>query len=146
VLEAGGLGVQAPGVVRQKISFGDLATTASAAVTAVYGRPTLVTTLEECGAGPLEVTVFDGLSLAAQENKFVGWSLDGRGGQPLPSSQSGIRIGSTRRSIEKAHRIVAFESSLGTEFTADGFTGLLSGAGATARVTHLWAGATCIMR
>lgn len=37
-------------------------------------------------------------------------------------------------------------STLGTEFTAGGLAGLLDGTGARARITHLWAGASCAMR
>ena len=45
------------------------------------------------------------------------------------------------------HQTQIFESSVGTEFSSeDGVGGLLSNSSPSSRVTHLWAGTTCIMR
>ena len=130
----------------RKIAFGSPAAAAVAAANEVYGHPLSVETLEECGAGPLEVSRFPGLTIAAQDGKFAGWSLDHRDKPPLPTTASGIGIGSTRRELERAQSVENFESSLGQEFTANGLAGLLDGKGESAKITHLWAGATCIMR
>lgn len=129
-----------------KIDFGSPAAEAIAAASRVYGGPQSVETLAECGAGPLQVSQFAGLTVAAQDDKFVGWSLDGRHKPPSPTTAAGIGIGSTRTALEQAYSIEAFESSLGQEFVADGLVGLIGAEGKPAKITHLWAGATCIMR
>ena len=130
----------------RSIPFGSPAAGVIAAAAEIYGSPKTVETLEECGAGALQVSRFSGLTLAAQEGKFAGWWLDGTHEKPLPTAASEIGIGSTREALEAAYAIEAFDSSLGDEFTADGLAGLTEGAGKLAKITHLWAGATCIMR
>ena len=128
------------------ITFGGPAATAVAAARQIYGQPENLESLEECGAGPIEVSQFAGLTLAAQDGKFVGWWLDGRAKPPLPKTAAGIGIGSTRAELDAAYPLEEFESSLGDEFTANGLAGLISGEGKSGKITHLWAGATCIMR
>lgn len=102
--------------------------------------------LEECGAGPLQATRFAGVTLASQDGKFAGWWVDQREAAPRPATERGISIGSTREALEAAYSVESFESSLGQEFTADGLAGVIEGEGRLAKVSHLWAGATCIMR
>lgn len=131
---------------RRPIAFGRPASDALAAARRAYGAPSGAERLEECGAGPLETSRFGGLILAAQDGKFVGWWLDGRHEGPLPATERGIRVGSTRAQLAGAYPVEEFESSLGAEFTAGGLAGLIEGAGQSGTVTHLWAGATCIMR
>ena len=99
----------------------------------------------ECGAGAL--TSFDypgGLTLFFQEGKFAGWDLDGQGGY---STADGIAIGTTRAALDESGSEVSVEeSSIGHEFAAGDLYGLLTGPGAAAKVTNLWAGTTCIFR
>jgi hypothetical protein len=99
----------------------------------------------ECGAGPL--TSFDypgGLTLFFQEGKFAGWDLDGQGGY---STADGIAIGMTRAALDESGSEVSVEeSTIGHEFAAGDLYGLLTGSGASAKVTNLWAGTTCIFR
>ena len=128
------------------IAFGGPAAAAVAAARRIFGDPETVESLEECGAGPLEVSRFAGLTLAAQDGKFVGWWLDGRARPPLPKTAAGIGIGSTRAELDAVYSLDEFESSLGDEFTAGDLAGLISGEGKAGKITHLWAGATCIMR
>ena len=52
----------------------------------------------------------------------------------------------TRAELESAYSPEVFESTLGTEFAAGEIFGILDGTGKSARVTHLWAGASCNMR
>jgi hypothetical protein len=72
--------------------------------------------------------------------------VDGTHKPPLPRTERGLGIGSTRAALDAAYSVEAFESSLGDEFTAGDFAGLTDGKGPGGRITHLWAGATCIMR
>ena len=146
LLDGGGLVVENRSGSARKIAFGSPASAAVAAVAEIFGPPLSVETLEECGAGPLQVSRFAALTIAAQDGKFAGWSLDNRDKPPLPTTALGIGIGSSRRELEEAQPVETFESSLGQEFNANGLAGLLDGKGETAKITHLWAGATCVMR
>ena len=115
------------------------------AALAFRGAPSESGRLEECGAGPLDYASWaDGLTLHFQDGGFAGWAVRGRGAQA--ASSNGIRIGSSRAELERAGGANIFESSLGTEFEGGGLAGVLDGSGKSARITHLWAGASCVMR
>ena len=146
MLEGRGLIFSDSAGARRTLAFGGGVPAAIDAARQAYGDPENVETLEECGAGPLQVSKFGGLTLAAQEGKFVGWWLDGHDKPPVPSTERGIGIGSTREALDAAYSIDEFETSLGNEFTTDGLAGLIEGEGKLGKVTHLWAGATCITR
>lgn len=101
----------------------------------------------ECGEGAMDFAKFDGLSLWFQDDKLVGWFLDGA--VPKLTTASGAGIGSTRAQVAEALAISDVpESSLGREFTTDSgsFSGLLEGQGDAAKVTALWSGQACIFR
>ena len=101
---------------------------------------------EECGPGPLDFAVWpDGLKLYFQAGKMTGWALDRRARESV-STASGIGPGSTRAALEAAQTISVEQSSLGTEFTSGGISGVLDGTGRTAKITDMWAGASCVMR
>jgi hypothetical protein len=56
-------------------------------------------------------------------------------------------LGTTRTELENGASVARIaKSSLGEEFTAGDVAGLLDSAAADARVSNLWAGATCIAR
>jgi hypothetical protein len=100
----------------------------------------------ECGAGPLEYANFaGGLVLSFQDDKFVGWRV-GKRGEARLATAAGIHLGSTRRELDAAGGAEVVASSLGTEFSHGGLSGLLDSEGDAAKVTDLWAGTTCIMR
>ncbi|OYY91514.1 MAG: hypothetical protein B7Y45_02860 [Sphingomonas sp. 28-66-16] len=100
----------------------------------------------ECGVGPIEFAQFDGgLSLIFQQDKFAGWSVNQGGDQKL-TTVAGIGLGATRKALEAAYPTKVEESTLGTEFVAGGVSGLLEDARDSAKITDLWAGATCIAR
>src|SRR3546814_13009983 len=61
-------------------------------------------------------------------------------------TMAGITRGSTRSDLESAYAAEVGETTLGTEFTAGGLSGLLDGNGPTAYITTLWAGTTCAFR
>ena len=103
-------------------------------------------TNSECGAGPLDYAVWaDGLTLHFQDDRFAGWALDPRA-EDAHATMSGIGPGSTRRELEAAYDVTVEQTTLGTEFTAGGLSGVLDGEGPEARVTSMWAGVSCVFR
>jgi hypothetical protein len=103
-------------------------------------------TNEECGAGPLDYAVWaDGLTLHFQADAFAGWALDPRA-EGAHATMSGIGPGSTRAELEAAYEVTVEQTTLGTEFSAGGMSGVLDGEGADARIGHMWAGVSCVFR
>ena len=107
-------------------------------------------TNSECGAGPLDHASWrDGLTLYFQHGRFVGWAVkapEQGAAQGAFATAAGIGLGSTRAELERAYEAEVFESSLGTEFAAGKLFGLLDGTGARAKITTMWAGASCNFR
>lgn len=101
-------------------------------------------TYPECG-GAGYTNWADGLSLVFDAGRFAGWTLDRRAAGAL-STMSGVGPGSTRIALENAYRIKVSRTTLGTEFTTGGISGLLNGTGYDATITTMWAGATCLAR
>ncbi|QJB68669.1 hypothetical protein [Parasphingorhabdus halotolerans] len=107
---------------------------------------------EECGAGPMDFVTLSsaGLSVNFQDDKIVGWFLDGT--ITTLKTEEGIGIGSTRAELEKAMTIeMQPDSTLGIEFYAPrpdgGFIGgFLTGDGMDAKVESLYAGTNCFFR
>lgn len=101
----------------------------------------------ECGAGPVQFASWgDGLSLTFQDGRFAGWGLGLPAAGKL-STASGIGPGSTRQEMEAVYAdVTVMPSSLGQEFRAGGFFGVLEGAAPAAKVTAMWAGVACIAR
>ena len=103
-------------------------------------------TNSECGAGPLEYAVWaDGLTLYFQDGNFAGWALDPRA-EGAHATASGVGPGSTRAHLDAAYDAEVEETTLGTEFTAGGLSGLLDGQGPDARIGAMWAGVNCVFR
>ncbi len=105
-------------------------------------------TNSECGAGPLGYASWgNGLTLWFNQGQFKGWAVDGRSASAKKlTTIAGIGIGSTRTQLNKAYQVKVQPSSLGTEFTAGGMGGLLTGTQPTATITNLWSGTTCMFR
>lgn len=82
-----------------------------------------------------------GLSAWFVNDRLSGWSV--AAGRATLATARGIRPGSTRAELEAAYGAKVMESSLGLEFTAGGFAGIL---GPDGRVASLWSGATCLPR
>ena len=101
----------------------------------------------DCGAGPVQYANWpDGLSLVFQRDRFVGWSLDGRAAGAISTAGS-IGPGSTRAALDSTYgNVEVRKTSLGDEFGAGGFFGLLDGPNATSRITNMWAGVNCVAR
>lgn len=101
----------------------------------------------DCGAGPVLIAQWtDGLSLLFQDDRFVGWGVDGRADGGL-STAVGIGTGSTRAELQEAYADVTTRAtSLGTEFSGGGMDGVLDGTAPSAAITALWAGVSCVAR
>lgn len=104
-------------------------------------------TNESCGAGPVQYANWaDGLSLVFQRDRFVGWGLDGRAAGAISTAGS-IGPGSTREALDGTYgNVEVRKTTLGDEFSAGGFFGLLDGPNATSRITDMWAGVNCVAR
>jgi hypothetical protein len=126
------------------LAFGTPAAAATEAVTRSLGRPpNELSSNPECGAGTLEFAAWTGvIGLVFQEGEFVGWD------DPATlTTMDGIGVGVTRAALAAARKIeIDPNSTLGTEFTSGGLSGLLSSAAPDAKVTDLWAGTICIFR
>src|SRR5687768_17328726 len=118
---------------------------------AFRGEPDEAGTNRECGAGPLEYATWsDGLTLYAQAGEFAGWALDGQsagiGAAGGISTAAGIGPGRTRADLDKAYSPAVTQTTLGTEFTGDGLSGVLEGPGEDAKIIAMWAGVSCNFR
>lgn len=105
-------------------------------------------TNESCGAGPVQYAHWpDGLSLVFQAGKFAGWGVDGRADGAI-TTMDGVGPGMTRAALNEARgpTLQVRQSSLGTEFSTGGLYGVLDGTAATARITDMWTGTSCVAR
>lgn len=96
---------------------------------------------DECSAGPIQTTEYDGLTLNFQDSDFVGWFA--RDPYLPPETRLGLLSAGGIEMVE--------DSTLGEEFiigAAEGpvISGLFDGSGDEARVQHLWAGTNCLFR
>ena len=125
------------------IAFETPRTDTLAMVKNALGDPT---SIGQCDPAPLVNAQFsDGIVIHFEKDRFAGWSVNSVAGRAL-SSMSGVRIGATRAELEQSLVPEVSQTTLGTEFTAGGMAGLLSGTGQNARIEALWAGMTCIAR
>ena len=96
---------------------------------------------EECGSGAQDYVGWkDGITLWFQDGGFVGWDSKGK-----LASADGVGLGTQRDRIT-ARELEVSETSLGEEFSSGGISGLFASGAPDAKVTALWAGATCIFR
>ena len=94
---------------------------------------------EECPTGKLDYRDYpNGLQLAFQEDKLVGWWAFEKATDV--ATAGGIKPGSPRSAIGKTK---VQQASFGNVFTVDEVNGLLDEGGAT-KVGAMWAGAACI--
>lgn len=108
-------------------------------------------TNEECGAGPMEFTRYDAMTLNFQDGKFVGWFLGNEPGASFYTTMSGIGVGTTRAKAKESVSIVdAKNSTLGEEFsigTGDAVVGgMFAEPGEAAKIDALFAGTNCFFR
>lgn len=140
-LQATGIVVPAQGGADQlDVPFGSTRAAAEASLGSVAGAVTERGENAECGAGPLEMTHYDGLVLLFSEDKLAGWSATAPYVPPL-----------TRAEMLADPAVKRIEgSTLGEEFTiglgSEVISGLFAGAEDGAAVETLWAGANCVFR
>jgi hypothetical protein len=101
-------------------------------------RPVEVTTIGECGAGPMTVARWDGgLALNFVDGDFRGWVTS----DPTLPVAGGFVPGQARVEMP----VVSFQvTSLGNEFNIGPVSGLLDPTETT--VQTMWSGATCFFR
>ena len=133
------------------LAFGVPRTQAEAALARVAGKADDRSANEECGAGPMEFTRFDAMTLNFQDGKFVGWFLGDENGASEYSTMSGIGVGTTRARAQESVSIADVENStLGEEFsigTGDHVIGgMFAEPGAAAKIDALFAGDNCFFR
>ncbi|MGR4891453.1 hypothetical protein ACIPPQ_10535 [Sphingopyxis sp. LARHCG72] len=133
------------------LAFGVPRAQAETALANVAGKEDDRSTNEECGAGPMEFTRYDAMTLNFQDGKFAGWFLGNEPGANLYSTMSGIAIGTTRVKAKESVSIVDLEdSTLGEEFsigTGDKVIGgMFAAPGDAAKIDALFAGVNCFFR
>jgi hypothetical protein len=133
------------------LAFGSPRAQAEAALARVAGEADDRSTNDECGAGPMDFTRYDAMTLNFQGDKFVGWFLGNEPGADQYSTMSGIGIGTTRAKAAESVSIVDIEdSTLGEEFSIGGgeqaIGGMFAAPGASATIDALFAGANCFFR
>jgi hypothetical protein len=133
------------------LAFGSPRAQAEAALARVAGEADDRSTNDECGAGPMDFTRYDAMTLNFQGDKFVGWFLGNEPGAGQYSTMSGIGIGTTRAKAAESVSIVDIEdSTLGEEFSIGGgeqaIGGMFAAPGASATIDALFAGANCFFR
>lgn len=109
------------------------------------GNPTGSDTSSECGAGPLGTVDFGtAMRLYFKAGEFVGWEI---GEDSEITSQNGVGVGITHSKLQQlSTETEGEETSIGYEFSADEFHGLLTSGDPDGTVTTIWSGTTCIMR
>lgn len=105
----------------------------------------------ECGAGAMEFTRYDAMTLNFQDGKFAGWFLGNEPGADSYSTMTGIAIGTTRTKAKESVAIIDVEdSTLGEEFsigTGDKVIGgMFAAPGDAAKIDALFAGTNCFFR
>lgn len=133
------------------LAFGVPRAQAETALANVAGQADDRSTNDECGAGPLQFTRYDAMTLNFQDGKFVGWFLGNEPGAATYSTVSGIGIGTTRAKAAASVTIVDLEdSTLGEEFsigTGDNVVGgMFAAPGDAAKIDALFAGVNCFFR
>lgn len=133
------------------LAFGASRAQAEEALARVAGKADDRSSNEECGAGTMEFTRFDAMTLNFQDGKFVGWFLGNEPGASEYSTMSGIGVGTTRAKAKQSVSIMDVEdSTLGEEFsigTGDHVIGgMFAEPGDAAKIDALFAGDNCFFR
>ena len=133
------------------LAFGAPRAQAEDALARVAGQADDRSSNDECGAGPMEFTRYDAMTLNFLDGKFMGWFLGNEPGADSYTTISGIGVGTTRAKAGESVSLVAVEgSTLGEEVTfgsGENVVGAIFAApGNTAKIDALFAGANCFFR
>jgi hypothetical protein len=123
-----------------RLDFGSAEQIVVETVTKALGEPVESGLQPECGQGPRDGTRWDGLSLLFAQGQFAGWSISEVMGSTLTTAD-GIGVGS---SVDELPDAEITEGSLGREFTAGPYSGILDET--EDFVDFLSAGETCVFR
>jgi hypothetical protein len=145
ILASDGLLLADPAGKLQLLPFGTPRIKAESAVGVIVGTPMTRGSSDECSAGIVDYTELrGGLQMTFQDDKFVGWTINGAA-SPFKTAK-GIGIGSPRQSLDAGYGdATAEESSLGLLFSGGGFVGILDQEGIEGIVTDIWAGTVCLI-
>ncbi len=141
-------GVSVAGETQGRLAFGANSLDTVEAVSALLGTGFDRNESQECGAGAMEFANWGPVVLMFQTGEFVGWELREASDRPWLGTPGGATIGTGRGDLRAGlgEEPQVEESTIGIEFHAAGYSGLLSADGPDGRVTALWAGTNCIMR
>ena len=133
------------------LAFGVPRAQAETALSNVAGKEDDRSTNAECGAGAMEFTRYDAMTLNFQDGKFAGWFLGNEPGADQYSTMSGIAVGTSRAEAAASVRLVAIEdSTLGEEFSLGegerAVGGMFAAPGDSAKIDALFAGVNCFFR
>ena len=132
----------------QTIPFDTDIATSTAAISSVLGEPTQKIQSNECPAGTMSfITWYNGLSINAVKDRFVGWTVKRNTKSANLTTINGIGLGKTLADLKENYNVEVIESTLGTEFiAADSLSGLLSANKPNGVITNLWSGIACNFR
>lgn len=105
---------------------------------------------DECGAGPMEFVSIGDLTLNFQNDKFVGWFLDGP--DPELNTPEGVGVGSIKETIVARMPLeIQADSTLGIEFhskrgKSGAISGFLSGTDGNGAIESMYSGTNCFFR
>ena len=128
------------------LTFGDPQDAVVEQLTRVFGGPQFGTN-EECGVGPLTFATFESFSANFQDDRFVGWTVDGASERATFSGPGNIAVGMARADAESVPGYERYEeSTLGEEFTVGEGEAFITGMIEDGQVSILWAGMDCAFR
>lgn len=130
----------------EPLRFGASREEVEAAAKAAFGSEGERSSNEECGAGPMQLTVFGPLQLAYQDGRFAGWYL--REGKGVVTSE-GVAPGTTTlEALKRERQVRELATTLEGEFqytTAD-FGTITGFTDPDGTITGLQAGVSCFFR
>lgn len=147
-LRADGLVIAAPeaGGTATVLDFGDPQDAVVEELTMIFGGPQFGTN-EECGAGPMEFATFDQFVANFQDERFVGWMVNGPSERAVFTGPDGVKLGLPASELSELPTYDVLEdSTLGEEFMLGDSEMLVSGLIEDGEVATLWGGANCNFR
>ncbi|GAB5349473.1 hypothetical protein [Alteriqipengyuania sp. 357] len=147
-LRADGLVIAAPeaGGPAVALDFGDPQDAVVEQLTMVFGGPQFGSN-EECGAGPMEFATFDTFVAGFQDERFIGWMVNGPSERAVFTGPDGVSLGMAAADVSKLPSYDALEdSTLGEEFMLGDSEMLVSGLIEDNQVATLWGGTNCNFR